>query len=80
MTFVALVRRSLARHRALIISLAALLSAFQILDIVVSYNLLQNAMYSQFATMVPAFIQEAMGGALTGTFLGAVAVGSCIRS
>lgn len=75
MTFVALVRRSLARHRALIISLAALLSAFQILDIVVSYNLLQNAMYSQFATMVPAFIQEAMGGALTGTFLGAVAVG-----
>jgi len=75
MTFVALVRRSLARHRALIISLAALLSAFQILDIVVSYNLLQNTMYSQFATMVPAFIQEAMGGALTGTFLGAVAVG-----
>jgi uncharacterized membrane protein len=73
--FVALVRRSLARHRALIVALAALLSAFQILDIVVAYNLLQNATYSQFATMVPAFIQEAMGGALVGTFLGAVAVG-----
>jgi len=73
--FAALVRRSLARHRALIIALAALLSAFQVLDIVVSYNLLQNAVYSQFATMVPAFIQEAMGGALAGTFVGAVAVG-----
>jgi uncharacterized membrane protein len=73
--FVALVRRSLARHRALIVALAALLSAFQILDIVVAYNLQQNAIYSQFAAMVPAFIQEAMGGALVGTFLGAVAVG-----
>lgn len=73
--FVALVRRSFARHRALLAALAALLSAFQILDIVVAYNLQQNAVYSQFAAMVPAFIQEAMGGALVGTFLGAIAVG-----
>src|SRR6476620_4460104 len=73
--FGALVRRSCARHRALIVALAGLLSAFQVLDIVVAYNLQQNAAYSQFAAMVPAFIQEAMGGALVGTFLGAVAVG-----
>jgi hypothetical protein len=73
--FVALVRRSFARHRALIAALAALLSAFQIIDIVVAYNLQENAIYSQFATMVPAFIQEAMGGALVGSFMGAVAVG-----
>lgn len=73
--FGALVRRSFARHRALIAALAALLSAFQILDIVVAYNLQQNAAYSQFADMVPAFIQEAMGGALVASFLGAVAVG-----
>lgn len=73
--FGALVRRSFARHRALIAALTALLSAFQILDIVVAYNLQQNAAYSQFAAMVPAFIQEAMGGALVGTFLGAIAVG-----
>ena len=73
--FGALVRRSFARHRALIVALAALLSAFQVLDIVVAYNLQKNAAYSQFAEMVPAFIQEAMGGALVGTFLGAVAVG-----
>jgi ABC-type transport system involved in multi-copper enzyme maturation permease subunit len=73
--FVALVRRSFARHRALIAALTALLSAFQILDIVVAYKLQQNTAYSQFAAMVPAFIQEAMGGALVGTFVGAVAVG-----
>ena len=73
--FGALLRRSFARHRALIAALAALLSAFQILDIVVAYNLQKNVAYSQFADMVPAFIQEAMGGALVATFLGAVAVG-----
>jgi beta-exotoxin I transport system permease protein len=73
--FVALVQRSFARHRALILSLASLLSAFQILDIVIAYNLQKNVAYSQFADMVPAFIQEAMGGALVATFLGAVAVG-----
>lgn len=73
--FAALLRRSFARHRALIAALTGLLSAFQILDIVVAYNLQQNAAYSQFADMVPAFIQEAMGGALVATFLGAVAVG-----
>ena len=75
MMFLALIGRSFARHRAFLVALAALLSAFQILDIVVAYNLQQNAIYSQFATMVPAFIQEAMGGALVGTFMGAVAVG-----
>lgn len=75
MMFLALIGRSFARHRALLAALAALLSAFQVLDIVVAYNLQQNAIYSQFATMVPAFIQEAMGGALVGTFMGAVAVG-----
>src|SRR6476661_2911454 len=75
MMFLALIGRSFARHRAFLVALAGLLSAFQILDIVVDYNLQQNAIYSQFATMVPAFIQEAMGGALVGTFMGAVAVG-----
>ena len=31
--------------------------------------------YAQFATLVPAFIQEAMGGVLVGTFAGAIALG-----
>ena len=75
MMFLTLLGRSLARHRALIGALAALLSAFQILDIVAAYNLQENAVYSQFATLVPAFIQEAMGGALVGSLLGAIAIG-----
>ena len=73
--FLALVGRSLARHRALIGALAALLSAFQVLDIVAAYNLQQNDVYSQFAALVPSFIQEAMGGALVGSMIGAVAIG-----
>ena len=73
--FFALLRRSLARHRALIIAVAALLSAFQILDIVVAYNLQAKGVYGQFASLVPAFIQEAMGGVLVGSFSGAIALG-----
>ena len=73
--FVALAGRSLARHRGLIIAVATLLSAFQILDVVVAYNLQANGIYAQFATLVPAFIQEAMGGVLVGTFAGAIALG-----
>jgi ABC-type transport system involved in multi-copper enzyme maturation permease subunit len=72
---VALLSRSLARHRALIFAVAALLSAFQLLDIVVAFNLSSNGIYAQFATLVPAFIQEAMGGVLVGSFPGAIALG-----
>lgn len=73
--FFALLSRSLARHRALIVAVAALLSAFQILDIVVAYNLQAKGVYGQFASLVPAFIQEAMGGVLVGSFPGAIALG-----
>jgi len=75
MMFTALVARSLARHRALIIAVAALLSAFQTLDVVVAYNFQANGVYAQFATLVPAFVQEAMGGVLVGSFAGAIALG-----
>ncbi len=75
MMFVALLGRSLARHRALVAALAALLSAFQVLDVVVAYNLQANGLYAQFSALVPAFIQEAMGGALVGSFVGAIAIG-----
>lgn len=75
MMFTALLARSLARHRALIVAVAALLSAFQVLDIVVAYNLQAKGLYGQFATLVPAFIQEAMGGVLVGSFAGAIALG-----
>ncbi len=72
---VPLLTRSLTRHRGLIIAVAALLSAFQILDIVVAYNLQAKGVYGQFASLVPAFIQEAMGGVLVGSFPGAIALG-----
>ena len=75
MILLALLRRSLARHRALIIAVVTLLSAFQILDIVVAYNLQAKGVYGQFASLVPAFIQEAMGGVLVGSFPGAIALG-----
>jgi hypothetical protein len=75
MKLTALLRRSLARHLTLVVSVAALLSAFQILDVVVAYNLQANGLYAQFASLVPAFIQEGMGGVLTGSFSGAIALG-----
>ncbi len=73
--FTALLGRSFARHRMLVVALAALLSAFQVLDVVVAYNLQANGLYAQFSALVPAFIQEAMGGVLVGSFTGAIAVG-----
>jgi hypothetical protein len=75
MTFVVLLARSLARHRALVLSMAALLSAFQILDVIIAYNLQVSGVYAQFASLVPAFVQEAMGGVLVGSFAGAIALG-----
>lgn len=75
MMFGALAGRSLARHRTFILAVATLLSAFQVLDIVVAHNLLANQVYAQFASLVPAFIQEGMGGVLVGSFSGAVALG-----
>lgn len=73
--FAALVGRSLARHRVPVIALATLLSAFQIVDVFVAHSLQANGLYAQFSALVPAFIQEAMGGVLVGSFTGAIAVG-----
>jgi len=75
MRLLPLVGRSLARHRSLVVALAALLSAFQTIDVVVAYNLQSNGLYAQMAALVPSFIQEAMGGVLVGSFAGAIAVG-----
>lgn len=75
MMFSSLLRRSLRRHRALVVAVAALLSAFQALDLVIAYNLQANGLYAQFATLVPAFVQEAMGGVVVGSFAGAIALG-----
>jgi len=75
MMFSSLLRRSLRRHRALVVAVAALLSAFQTLDVVIAYNLQANGLSAQFASLIPSFVQEAMGGVLVGSFAGAIALG-----
>jgi ABC-2 type transport system permease protein len=75
MIFVALLVRSFARHRALIVGLAALLSGFQVVLVLIARNLQRLGLYSQLAAMMPPFIQEALGGALVASFVGSVALG-----
>jgi len=75
MMLLPLLGRSMARHRALIIAMATLLSAFQTLDVVITYNLESTGLYAQMASLVPGFVQEAMGGVLVGSFAGAIALG-----
>ena len=70
-----LVRRSLARHRALILGLGALLSGFQFLLVVVATNLQRQGLFAQAAALVPPFMQEALGGILVASFGGTVALG-----
>lgn len=70
-----LVRRSLARHRALILGLGALLSGFQFLLVVVATNLQRQGLFAQAAALVPPFMQEALGGLLVASFGGTVALG-----
>ena len=75
MIFITLVRRSFARHRALVASLTVLLSGLQFLLVTIAANLQRDGLYSQLAALVPPFIQEAMGGASSATFGGTIALG-----
>jgi ABC-type transport system involved in multi-copper enzyme maturation permease subunit len=70
-----LVRRSLSRHRALIAGLAALLSGFQFLLVVVATNLQRQGLFAQAAALMPPFVQEALGGLTIATFTGTIALG-----
>jgi len=70
-----LVRRSLSRHRALLLGLGGLLSGFQFLLVAVAANLQQQGLFAQAAAMAPAFVQEALGGMLFASFAGTVALG-----
>jgi ABC-type transport system involved in multi-copper enzyme maturation permease subunit len=70
-----LVRRSLARHRALILGLGALLTGFQLLLVVAAANLQRQGLFAQAAALVPPFVQEALGGMLLASFAGTVALG-----
>jgi hypothetical protein len=70
----ALVRRSLMRHAGLLAGLAAVLSAFQVLLVLIGRNLQREGLFAQLAAIVPPFIQEVIGGA-DGSFGGLVAFG-----
>jgi hypothetical protein len=70
-----LVRRSVARHRALVLGLAALLCAFQVLLIVIATNYQREGLFGQMAALVPSFVQEALGGLMIASFGGTVALG-----
>jgi hypothetical protein len=70
-----LVRRSLARHRALVFALGGLLTGFQFLLVVVATNYQRQGLFAQAAALVPPFVQEALGGMLLASFSGTVALG-----
>jgi hypothetical protein len=70
-----LIRRSLARHRALVAGLAGLLSAFQFLLVLVAVNLQRQGLFSQLSAFMPPFMQEALGGMMVASFTGTVAFG-----
>ena len=70
-----LVRRSLSRHRALILGLAALLSGFQFLLVIVATNLQRQGLFAQAAALMPLFVQEALGGMMIASFAGTIALG-----
>lgn len=71
----ALVRRSLSRHRALIIGLASLLAGFQFLLVLVAVNLQRQGLFSQLAAFMPPFVQEGLGGMMVASFAGTIALG-----
>lgn len=75
MILTALLGRSFARHRSLILTLSVLLAVFQVVLVVIARDLQRDGLYSQLAALMPPFIQEAMGGALVASFKGTLALG-----
>jgi ABC-2 type transport system permease protein len=75
MILTALLGRSFARHRSLIVALAVLLAVFQVVLVVIARNLQREGLYSQLSALMPPFVQEALGGALVASFKGTIALG-----
>ena len=75
MILTALLSRSLARHRMLLVALTGLLAGFQVVLVLIARNLQRQGLYSQMAALMPPFVQEALGGALVASFGGTVALG-----
>jgi hypothetical protein len=71
----ALVGRSLRRHVGLIAGLAIVLSAFQILLVLIARNLQREGLFSQLSALVPPVFLEAFGGSIIASFSGLSAFG-----
>lgn len=74
-TSATLVHRSLSRHRWIIIGLGAVLSLFQLMNVVIARNLEREGLFSQLAALVPPFVQEALGSAAVASFAGLLSFG-----
>ena len=72
---VALVGRSLRRHVGLIAGLAVVLSAFQVLLVLIARNLQREGLFSQLSALVPPVFLEAFGGSIVASFGGLSAFG-----
>ena len=71
----ALVGRSLRRHLGLVAGLAVVLSAFQVLLVLIARNLQREGLFSQLSALVPPVFLEAFGGSIIASFSGLSAFG-----
>jgi hypothetical protein len=71
----ALVGRSLRRHVFVIPGLAAMLSAFQVILVVIARNLQRDGLFAQLSALVPPAFLEAFGGSIVASFGGLSAFG-----
>jgi hypothetical protein len=71
----ALLARSLARARGLLIALAALLCGFQVLVIVSARQIYRGQMFTQLAALVPSGVQQLAGGLVFSSFTGLASFG-----
>ncbi len=71
----ALVGRSLRRHLGLIVGLGTVLSAFQVLLVLIARNLQRAGLFSQLSALVPPVFLEAFGGSIIASFSGLSAFG-----
>jgi ABC-type transport system involved in multi-copper enzyme maturation permease subunit len=71
----ALVVRSLARAKGLLIALAALLCGFQVLVIVGAREIYRGQMFTQLASLIPSGLQQMAGGLVFTSFTGLASFG-----
>jgi ABC-type transport system involved in multi-copper enzyme maturation permease subunit len=71
----ALAARSVARAKGLLIALAGLLCAFQVLVIVSAREIYRGQMFTQLASLIPSGLQQMAGGLVFTSFTGLASFG-----